>query len=75
MIGIDASTNNFMGGIMNIAIKEICREIEKMKESALCLEKHSKDIPALKSNLQRIKAGIKMLELNFVEPKEYSKSP
>lgn len=60
---------------MNIAIEEICREIKKLNQSALCLEEYGEDIPALKSNLQRIKAGIKMLELNFTEPDEYSKSP
>ncbi len=60
---------------MNIAIKEICREIEKLNQSAHCLEEYSNDIPAIKSNLQRIKAGIKMLELNFTEPNKYSKSP
>ena len=59
---------------MNLSIDEICREIKKMNQSALCLEEYSNDIPALKRNLQRIKAGIKMLELNFVEPKEYNKS-
>lgn len=59
---------------MNIAIEEICREIKKLNESALCLEKHSNELPALKSNLQRIKAAIKMLELNFIEPEEYGKN-
>lgn len=60
---------------MNLSIDEICREIKKMNHSALTLEECSNEIPALKSNLQRIKAGIKMLELNFVEPMEYKKNP
>jgi len=64
----------FMGGKMNIAIEEICREIKKLNESALCLEEYSNELPALKSNLQRIKAAIKMLELNFTEPEEYGKN-
>ena len=59
---------------MNLSTDEICREIKKLNQSALALEEYSDDFPALKSNLRRIKAGIKMLELNFVEPKEHSKS-
>lgn len=60
---------------MNPPIDEICREIKKLNQSALSLEEYSSEIPALKSNLQRIKAGIKMLELNFVEPMENRKNP
>lgn len=60
---------------MSLSIEQISREIEKMRESALCLENYSNDIPALKSNLQRLKASITMLELNFVEPLNYIKNP
>lgn len=60
---------------MNQSVDKICSEIKKLNQSALCLEEYSKDIPALKSNLQRIKACIKMLEINFIEPEEYTQNP
>ncbi len=58
---------------MTIPIEEICREVEKLDQSARCLEEYSKEVPALKSNLQRIKAGIAMLKINFTEPREHCK--
>ncbi len=56
---------------MVVALDKISMEIEILKTAVRCLEEHCKELPALDRNLQRIAASIKMLELNFIDPKDY----
>jgi hypothetical protein len=53
-------------------IEQISSEIKMLKETALRLESLGTPFPALRCNLKRIQASIKMLELNFVDPNEIS---
>jgi len=53
---------------MDLPLVQITREIEVLRGAAQRLEELSDRIPALNRNVKRIQAGIKMLELNFVDP-------
>ena len=53
---------------MDLPIDQIVSEIETLKTATLRLEELSDRIPALNRNVKRIQAGIKMLEINFVDP-------
>lgn len=55
---------------MDANVEKISIEIEKLKSSIERLEDVRQDFPALDLNLKRIMAGVKMLELNFVDPLE-----
>jgi hypothetical protein len=55
---------------MAATIEQISYEIRRLKETAIRLESLSTQLPALRCNLKRIQASIKMLELNFVDPIE-----
>ncbi len=49
-------------------LQTIGREIDVMKAAIERLESLSSDYPALERNLVRVRASIKMLEMNFVDP-------
>ena len=53
---------------MEETIEKITGEIAGMKVAVERLDALSDGFPALDRNLVRIKASIKMLEINFVEP-------
>lgn len=48
-------------------IKEISRKVLSLKETAKDLDGLSNDFPAVRRNIQRIMASIKMLEINTVD--------
>ena len=58
------------GVIMSSTIEKISSEIKTLKNAVTYLESLGHEFPALMCNLKRIRASIKMLELNFVDPSE-----
>ena len=55
---------------MDLRIEKIAIEIDKIKNAVDHLEALGGELPALERNLRRIAASVKMLELNFDDPRK-----
>jgi len=53
---------------------DIYKHIKNLKESMETLEQSGREVPAIRCNLTRIKASVKMLELNISDILEISEN-